>query len=216
MGIWDDNLGRPSPSGTGLANAKPEDTNQYSFNTAVQQGLQNAAAQQNLQPLTAAQQMAGPHSTSLYNAPYNSAWTDPQSLYGNPLKQADDFKEGGLHLCDPITRTGGRDYFVPMYKGNGEYIFCVGRNIRRLFTNETLPDFVKPKLAMIMACKEHDKLNEKRARLYDKFMFSTYPVDYADIGWRVADKVYTLVLTGDELDSLRGGPIDSFHVGVSK
>lgn len=88
------------------------------------------------------------------------------------------------------------------------YVVWPSDNFRRVLTSSTMPQEMKVKLGMV---KGYDgelasKLLEHwHLALWPDIVYtSTYPEFYKDIGWKVADNVYCLVLSNETLTKLKG------------
>ena len=83
----------------------------------------------------------------------------------------------------------------------------------RYFTRENLPDVVKQKLAMISTLEYPDRTHHHTAdrldfmeKQHERLRSAAYyaslndcPDEFKDVGWRVNDKYYYIVLTEQEL-----------------
>ena len=91
-------------------------------------------------------------------------------------------------------------YMVPLIAIDG-YEIVIGKNHRRIFTDNTLPDFIKKVLAMAKASATkvlHD------SEMY-KFELYVCPVKHMEyIGWQASQSVFIIVMTKEQLDKLKG------------
>lgn len=93
-------------------------------------------------------------------------------------------------------------YRVPVKYINPNYIVFVGNKFRRTFTEDTLPDNILSKLTMARA-SDKKYLDDDKVNAIDIFY---YPHDdsMGDVGWRVSETMYIVVLEERELRSLLG------------
>ena len=114
--------------------------------------------------------------------------------------------EGGLVVqsLSPMGHEfGDRLYRVPVQIVDEQHTVYVGDNHKRMFDTDSLPDFLKHKLAMITVSGHGELLSDKElTRLH---LFATKIGELECIGWRVSESFYVVVMTDDELESLRGG-----------
>ena len=99
-----------------------------------------------------------------------------------------------------------RLFRVPMRRIDGDYILFVADFSRRIFTEATLPDDIKHKLAMILASPtvyiwNEDELFKSWSLL--SIYTNTYQPNLEDIGWRISDTMFLIIMNYDELMSLR-------------
>lgn len=98
---------------------------------------------------------------------------------------------------------GDRLYRVPVHIKDEQHTVYVGDNHKRMFDTDSLPDFLKHKLAMITVSGHGELLSDRElTRLH---LFATKIGEFECIGWRVSESFYVVVMTNDELESLRGG-----------
>lgn len=92
-------------------------------------------------------------------------------------------------------------YRVPLRRANEHYTMYVADNFTREYDEQTLPDEVKTNLTMILA--------RPRLLLYDDevsklSLFTSNDADLLEVGWRVSDMWFIIVLPTDVLMRLRG------------
>jgi hypothetical protein len=100
-------------------------------------------------------------------------------------------------------------YRTYMYVNNGEYHIYVTSNLKRVFTDETLPDAIKVAVGIINAYNWDDlnKYSETLLKSNVVWKFEeTYPEILIDIGWRNGND-YCLVLYANQLQDLRTSAI---------
>lgn len=94
-------------------------------------------------------------------------------------------------------------YRIPVWVESDRYAVCIGAMYYRMFDSETLPDKIKGLLTMIHA------IPYKPREIHDINPVNAY-VNMQDprldeIGWRVCDKLYILILDEEFLFTLHGG-----------
>ena len=93
-------------------------------------------------------------------------------------------------------------YRVPVHIENEQHTVYVGDNHTRIFDADTLPDFMKHKLAMIAVSNQgelFDDIQVTKLRL-----FVTRHGNLERIGWRASPSYYIVVMSMGELCSLTG------------
>ena len=102
----------------------------------------------------------------------------------------------------------GRYYRVPLYRHEGEHIVFVADNHKRMFTTDTLPDFIKLKMSMICSSANPELLIDVDAEEIDSLAMTLYLVvpkeGFETIGWQLTKRYFIVILTDEELDGLRG------------
>jgi hypothetical protein len=93
-------------------------------------------------------------------------------------------------------------YRVPVHIENEQHTVYVGDNHKRMFDADSLPDFMKHKLAMITISDQGELLDERH--LTRLRIFETKRGDLECIGWRVSSSFYIVIMTDGELESLKG------------
>jgi len=84
-----------------------------------------------------------------------------------------------------------------------EYHMSVDTNYMRVFTEDTLPDEIKTKLAMIKATPLPSKF--ERWTEYEMSLYTNgHNDDLNEVGWVVDDDLYCLVIPYSLLSSLKG------------
>jgi len=93
-------------------------------------------------------------------------------------------------------------YRVPVHIEKELHTVFVGDNHKRMFDANSLPDFLKHKLAMIIARNERPLTSDDL--LTELTLFMTRRGDFEYIGWRASPSYYIVVMTYAELKSLTG------------
>lgn len=120
---------------------------------------------------------------------------------------------------DSNTGSYGLGYFVPMpisdtdkwrlpiYVDDNNYVVYVSNNAKRIYSDTTLPDWLKVKLTMLRAYDDLPRLVDFDG-LPDGFRFTLYyemsrADDYQkEVGWRADSHMYIVMITADELYGL--------------
>lgn len=99
-------------------------------------------------------------------------------------------------------------YRVPVHQDGDVHNVFVGDNFRRRFTPDTLPDFLALKLSMIKASARPELLIddvEEDSPSFAIMLYSMLPKEgFETIGWQLSKQYLIVVLTEDELESLKG------------
>lgn len=104
---------------------------------------------------------------------------------------------------------------VPCRKITGIYIVYVADGFHRMYTEETLPDELKAKFAMILACGNQTMLVEPESRLQKMTVYvNTQSPELDEIGWRVSETYFCLVLDRLTLSSLKGGTLNEDQASI--
>ena len=96
---------------------------------------------------------------------------------------------------------------LPVRKINENYIVYVADGYHRIYTDDTLPDVLKSKFAMILANGSSEYLRDSkmlRLTLYT----NTFSPELDEVGWRASDTYFCLVVDRLTLKSLKGGTLD--------
>lgn len=94
-------------------------------------------------------------------------------------------------------------YRVPILREGDNYTIYVADNFVRNFTQETLPDEVKTKLAMIIAASKTD-VRDWEFYNSDVYVSNNIADGFDDIGWQVSDSYFCVCMTRELLENLRG------------
>ena len=93
-------------------------------------------------------------------------------------------------------------YRVPLRKEGNSYTIYVADGFNRVFDEDTLPDEVKTKMAMVLANAKQIVTDEKVTQL--DLMATTVDNEFRDIGWRASDTWFCIILPLASLMALRG------------
>ena len=94
---------------------------------------------------------------------------------------------------------------VPLRLLDDSYIVFLNQNIKRIFTSENLPDFIKLALAFIKA----SSITSPKAdsELYELNMFLPEDMEnelYKESGWRASDSWFIVILSNSQINELTG------------
>lgn len=92
---------------------------------------------------------------------------------------------------------------LPLRKINDRYVVYVADGLVRYYDEETLPDLLKTKMAMILAASHHKLESEVRLQKLTVYSNPMGP-DFDDIGWRVSETYFCLVVDRETLESMKG------------
>ena len=99
---------------------------------------------------------------------------------------------------------------VPIRKIDNTYIVYVADGYNRIYDANTLPHKLKTKMAMIRARGSDTALFEPENRLQNMAVYINNQSEELDeVGWRVSQTYYCLVLDRDTLESLKGEKHDA-------
>ena len=95
---------------------------------------------------------------------------------------------------------------VPVRKVDDQYIVYVADGFHRIYTDDTLPDVLKSKFAMILA-SEGGFVRD--ARIIRMTLYTNHGSPELDeVGWRASETYFCLVIDRLTLESLKGGTLD--------
>ncbi len=92
---------------------------------------------------------------------------------------------------------------LPVRRVEGRYHIHVADRMSRMYDDETLPDVLKVKFAMILAAPQPPFLDE--TRLNNIQIYVNHNPELSEIGWRVSETYFCLVVDRETLNSLKGG-----------
>jgi len=102
----------------------------------------------------------------------------------------------------PVSHETEGLYRVPVHIENELHTVYVGDNHTRMFDADTLPDFMKHKLAMITVRHRGELVQDKALSALN--LFATRKGDLETVGWRASPSMYIVVMSMGELCSLTG------------
>lgn len=96
---------------------------------------------------------------------------------------------------------------VPMVRGNGKYTVHIDDNAIRIFTDKTLPGFIKVKLAMILASEpptQVEFLDLPKSLLSYALYTNPQSPELDEVGWRINSTHFCIVMKYRQLFKLQG------------
>lgn len=111
-----------------------------------------------------------------------------------------------LELAPIISQHSSGHYRVPMWKNDGKYFVYVREFNVRIYDDDTLPDFIKMRLSMILASDKKFSNSGYKPTQLDLFI-NHAGKEFDEIGWQLDDEYFTLVLKTTELVSIQGDQI---------
>lgn len=96
---------------------------------------------------------------------------------------------------------------VPLRKLDDRYIVYVADGLVRYYDEDTLPDPLKTKMAMILAAQQPELIEEHRLQKLVVYI-NTMSDEFDTIGWRVSETYFCLILSRQILESLKGGTLN--------
>ncbi len=109
-----------------------------------------------------------------------------------------------INLSPIQHRDSDKHYRVPVHIVDGRHTIFVGDNHRRHFDQDTLPATLKHKLSMINASPYGEPADTVGEHLNNIDIYTIPNDEFYMIGWKATETMYCVVLSNDELDSLRG------------
>jgi hypothetical protein len=94
-------------------------------------------------------------------------------------------------------------YRVPLRKEGNSYTIFVADGFSRVFDEHTLPDNIKSKMAMVLA-RGNPILHDHEVTHLNLMTTPLRNDDFIEIGWRVSDMWFVVVLSYDSLMKLKG------------
>ena len=98
-------------------------------------------------------------------------------------------------------------YRVPIYKQflpEDSYTVYIGKNATRMYTMETMPDYIKTKITIANAHREPIFLDDDVMTPLNVFAIDGYiSKDMQETAWRVCSSIYVVVLNKVEFENLR-------------
>jgi len=111
------------------------------------------------------------------------------------------------HLS-PVVHPKHWDFIrVPLRRIDTRYIVYVADGLVRYYDEDTLPDPLKTKMAMILAAQQPLLIDEHRLQKLVVYI-NTMPDEFDTIGWRVSNTYFCLILSRLVLESLKGGTLN--------
>jgi hypothetical protein len=113
---------------------------------------------------------------------------------------------GVIKSLSPISHESEEGlYRVPVRIEDEKHTIFVGDNHKRMFDADTLPAFIKHKLAMIIVSATPESLVRTDIQLTNLELYATPKAgSLQTVGWRASQSMYIVVMSEEELDSLRG------------
>jgi hypothetical protein len=96
-------------------------------------------------------------------------------------------------------------YRVPVRIEGDKHTIYVGDHHVRMFDTDTLPAFIKHKIAMIIVSATPESLVKPNVILTKLELYATPKTgNLQTIGWRASETMYIVVMSEEELTSLKG------------
>jgi len=93
---------------------------------------------------------------------------------------------------------------VPLYRDPPLYTITLDTDYRRVFTEQSLPEFIRTRIVIADAAYEPDDVSKKIIpTIHDLFIYSGI-YNLGDVGWKYNSNYYIVVLNKDEYNSLQG------------
>lgn len=96
---------------------------------------------------------------------------------------------------------------VPMLRAvDGHYVVFVGDKMVRRYDDNTLPDVLKSNLAMVLASSQRFVSDHEVGNM--AIYTNNQSPELDEIGWRVSDSYFCMVVSRDTLNSMKGGTLN--------
>ena len=106
------------------------------------------------------------------------------------------------HFDDSLANNFWR---VPMRILDGNYIIFLNQNIKRIFTSENLPDYIKLALAFIKASSVNNPIADSELYELDLFIPEDMNNELSkETGWRASESWFILILSNQQINELAG------------
>lgn len=114
----------------------------------------------------------------------------------------------GVKLFPVSHKTLRNHVRVFMFRSENYWVW-VDMNYTRVYNDDTLPDMIKSKLAMILATPRYKKLHTNtEVELNTLLPYMNYHnPELESVGWQSTENLFCLVLPTQYLNSLKGEPI---------
>ena len=94
---------------------------------------------------------------------------------------------------------------MPARKVDNRYTVYVADGYQRHFDEDTLPDVLKAKFAMILASPDASLPPDNELYTMGLYVNMAMSPELNDIGWRSSDTYFCLIMNRETLESLKGG-----------
>jgi hypothetical protein len=109
----------------------------------------------------------------------------------------------------PVSHKTLRDHVRVFMFRTEHYWVWVDTNYTRVYDDNTLPDEIKTKLAMVLATPRHNKMHtqvEVEMNTLLPYMNNHNP-ELDEVGWQSTENLFCIVLPTQFLNSLKGEPL---------
>lgn len=154
----------------------------------------------------------------------NSGWTDYKLVFH--ICNENCLVIEGIHVMATLEPVKVNDlHRVPIFRKGENYVIWTGNGAVRYFKPDDLPDFIKVRLGIVFNSIHAAELNakdmsdadmSKGSVEKDLFNPSRFGEEYEEIGWQYNKYYYVVVMSGEELASLRGAGTPKFIDAVVK
>jgi len=93
---------------------------------------------------------------------------------------------------------------VPVRRVDGVYVVYVADGFNRIYDDASLPLKLKSRFAMILANNDGDVFEPESKLQKLTIYINNQSPDLDDVGWRVSETYFCLVLDRDTLESMKG------------
>ena len=93
---------------------------------------------------------------------------------------------------------------VPLRKHGDYSTLYVKTGFTRSFTNETLPDYLKSNMAMILAIDSPNIIPDNEVSEYNVFKIPISKPEWFEIGWQISASWFCMCMRTEQITSLKG------------
>lgn len=93
---------------------------------------------------------------------------------------------------------------LPVRRVEGVYVVYVADGMVRRYDEDTLPNELKTKFAMILATPQPALIDERRLQKLAIYI-NTHDPELDEVGWRVSETYFCIIVDRQTLESLKGG-----------
>ena len=103
---------------------------------------------------------------------------------------------------------------LPVRRVEGQYVVYVADGMVRRYDEETLPDALRTKFAMILATPQPELIHENNLQKLHVYI-NNHNEELWDVGWRVSETYFCLIVDRETLESLKGGTQNGTNEGTN-
>ena len=93
---------------------------------------------------------------------------------------------------------------LPVRRVEGVYVVYVADGLVRMYDEDTLPNELKTRIAMVLATPQPTLIHENNLQKLHIYINNHDP-ELDEVGWRVSETYFCLIVDRETLESLKGG-----------